>query len=398
MAKILIINKFYYQRGGDCTATLALEKLLMDEGHEVAIFSSQHPKNLPSKWEKYFPSEIDLSSSSIKNILSALTRPFYSREVKRRFLRLINDFQPDVIHAHNIHSYLSPYIVELAAKKGIKVVWTLHDYKLICPAYTCLRSGKPCELCFTHKRNVVRHKCIKNSLSASIIAYLEAIVWNRKKLEKLTKTFISPSHFLKSKMIAAGYRAEKVEVLHNFMQPERLQPCLPKGDYYCYVGRLSPEKGVDILLKAAESLPYPLYIIGGGSEFERLKKEYAQENIHFLGHQPPERVIEIVQKARLMVIPSIWYENNPFSVIESLCAGTPVLGANIGGIPELIEIGKNGFLFTPGNIEELREKINDTFLTFNDSYPFQDIADRAREKFSANMFYKQICNIYGIKN
>ncbi|MDH6343471.1 glycosyltransferase involved in cell wall biosynthesis [Parabacteroides sp. PFB2-12] len=397
MAKILIINKFYYQRGGDCTATLALEKLLMEKGHEVAIFSSRHPQNLPSKWEGYFPSEIDLSSPSFKNIFSALTRPFYPREVKRRFLQLIHDFQPDIIHAHNIHSYLSPYVVKLAAKEGIKVVWTLHDYKLICPAYTCLRDGKPCELCFTDKRYVIRHKCVKNSLSASIIAYLEAMVWNRKKLEKQTNTFISPSHFLKSKMVIAGYNVDKIEVLHNFIPTEKLQPYLQKGDYYCYVGRLSPEKGVDDLLKAAKNLSHPLYIIGSGSEAERLKKEYPQENIYFLGHQSPEKVIEMVQKARFMVIPSIWYENNPFSVIESLCVGTPVLGANIGGIPELIEVGKNGFLFTPGDIEELKQKITDCFQTFDDSYPFQDIADKARDKFSANTFYEQLCNIYGIQ-
>ncbi|MDH6313525.1 glycosyltransferase involved in cell wall biosynthesis [Parabacteroides sp. PFB2-10] len=398
MKKILLVNKFYYYRGGDCTATLSLEKLLKKHGHEVAIFSSRHPKNLPSKWERYFPSEIDLSSPSFKNIFSALTRPFFPREVKRKFLQLVHDFEPDIIHVHNIHSYLSPYIVKLATDKGIKVIWTLHDFKLICPAYNCLRDGKPCELCFTDKTNVIKHKCFKKSLKASVVAYLEAIIWNRRKLEKQTETFVSPSHFLKSKMEFAGFHKSKIKVLHNFIQTENLPPCSShKEDYYCYVGRLSPEKGIDSLLKAAKELPYSLYLIGGGDESYRVKKEYVKENIHFLGHQPLDEVMRIISKARFTVIPSICYENNPFSVIESLCAGTPVLGANIGGIPELIEEGKSGFLFTPGDTEELKQKITDCFQTFDDSYPFQDIADKAREKFSANMFYEQLCNIYGIQ-
>lgn len=399
MARILLVNKFYYPRGGDCTAMLSLENLLREKGHEVAIFSSTHAMNNPSEWSGYFPSEIDLSNAGSRtNILTAITRPFFSGEVKKKFIRLLDDFKPDVLHAHNIHSYLSPYIIQLAAQRGVKVVWTIHDYKLICPAYSCLREGKVCELCFHRKWPVVKYRCMKHRLSASLLAFLEAKVWNRKKLERYTYKFISPSHFLKEKMVSASFDSDRITVIHNFIP--NLQPLgeIKKKDYYCYVGRLSPEKGLDTLLEAAKDLPYTLYILGSGAEMEKLKKRYASEKIQFLGHQASAEVIRIVRQARMTVIPSIWYENNPFSGIESLCAGTPVLGANIGGIPELIEEGWNGFLFTPGAVEELKQKITKSFHIFDDSYPYQKIAEKARDKFSADTFYEQINEIYGIQS
>lgn len=394
MARVLLVNKFYYPRGGDCTATLSLEKLLIAKGHEVAIFSSTHALNNPSSWSAYFPSEIDLSKAKKAGLVAALTRPFFSKEIKEKFNRLLDDFRPDVVHAHNIHSYLSPYIVELAARRGVPVVWTMHDYKLICPAYTCLREGKTCELCFHRKWPVVKHRCVKGSLKGSLLAFLEARVWNRKRVERSTATFISPSHFLKSKMVDAGFQPEKIRVIHNFMPELPTTETIKKQPYYCYVGRLSPEKGVDTLLEAAKDLPHPLYIIGGGSELEKFKTKYPHENIRFLGQKPPEEVLRIVRQARLTVIPSIWYENNPFSVIESLCVGTPVLGARIGGIPELIDEGKNGLLFTPGNVEELKKKITESFRIFGDAFPYAEIAETARAQFSADAFYEQIRKIY----
>jgi glycosyltransferase involved in cell wall biosynthesis len=395
MARILLVNKFYYPRGGDCTATLSLENLLREKGHEVAIFSSAHAMNNPSEWSNYFPSEIDFFNTGPANMAAAIARPFFSGEIKKKFIRLLNEFKPDVVHVHNIHSYLSPYIIQLAAQRGLKTVWTLHDYKLICPAYTCLRDGKICELCFHRKWPTVKYRCIKHSLKASLLSFLEAKVWSRKKLEQYTSKFISPSHFLKKKMISASFDSARITVIHNFIPNLPPSGEIKKKDYYCYAGRLSPEKGLDTLLEAAESLPYLLYILGDGNEMERLKKRYASEKIQFLGYQAPAEVIRILRQARMSVIPSIWYENNPLSVIESLCAGTPVIGANIGGIPELIEEGWNGFLFTPGAVEELKQKITKSFHIFDDSYPYQKIADKARDKFSADAFYGQISKIYG---
>ena len=390
--RVLLVNKFYYQRGGDCTAVLSTEKLLKSKGHDVAVFSMQYPDNMHTDWEKYFPKEVNFSFSGLLKKVSAAIRIFHSQDVARNFKKLIADFKPDVIHLHNIHSYISPLVAKIANDKGIRVVWTLHDYKLICPVYTCLRDGNICEDCFHNKTNVIKHKCMKNSNMASIIAYMEACYWNRKKLTGITNAFISPSAFLKSKMTEAGYSPEQIEVLPNFM-PQHTTPATEKEDYYCYVGRLSAEKGIDTLLEAAGQLPYTLKIIGGGPLLEIYRKKYQLNNVEFTGQMTPEELYPIVQKSRFLVIPSVWYENNPFSAIEALCMGTPVLGARIGGIPELIEEDKNGYLFTPGDVSGLRDKINLCF-SGNGLSDYTKIAADAYNKFSPDTFYNKLLKIY----
>ena len=393
MAKIILVNKFYYNRGGDFTAMQSTKQLLESEGHEVAVFCMKYEKNLPSEWESYFPDEINFFTPNLFAKIRAASRLFKPKDVAKKFNRLLNDFNPDVIHLHNIHSYISPVVAEIAHQKGIRVVWTLHDYKLICPAYTCLRQGTTCEYCFTNKFNVLVYKCMKNSYLASMLGWMEAICWNKKKLINITDRFITPSRFLQTKMIEAGFPAEKIEMLPNFM-PQKINPFTSKKDYYCYVGRISEEKGIDTLLKAASHLPYSLKIIGSGPLLDTYRNEFGRENIEFLGHQPLDKVYETVKEARCVVLPSVWYENNPFSVIEALCMGTPVLGARMGGIPELIEEGINGFLFTSKNIPELKEKIDLCFRYFHDAYDFVKIAEQAQNKFSSKTFYNKLIKIY----
>jgi glycosyltransferase involved in cell wall biosynthesis len=391
--RVLLVNKFYYRRGGDCTAVFGTEQLLKAKGHEVAIFSTEHPQNEFSEWGAYFVGEVRFGATTVPEKLAAAVRIFHSGEVARKFNRLLADFKPDIVHLHNIHSYISPLTAEIAHRKGIRVIWTLHDYKLLCPTYSCLRAGKICEKCFHCKSNVFWHNCMKSSRMASLLAWLEACCWNRKKLSKMTDLFISPSYFLKSKMIEGGFASGQLEVLHNFL-PKELALSTKKEDYYCYAGRLSEEKGVETLLEAAVQGAYPIKIIGGGPLLDRYRTKYSRRHIEFLGHVPPDELYPIVQKARFLVIPSVCYENNPYSVIEALCMGTPALGARIGGIPELIKEGKNGFLFQPGNVAELKDKIETCFRYFTDTYNFKEIAEEAQNKFGSESFYNKLMKIY----
>lgn len=387
--RIIIANKFYYNRGGDCVASIALEKLLKEKGHEVAFFSMQHPENFTSEWESYFPSNVDFQKGGLNNKLQAAGRIFYSQEVKKQFLQLLETFKPDVIHLNNIHSQLSPYIGELAHKKGIKVVWTLHDYKLICPNYTCLYKGNICEKCIHNNiSNVLTKKCMKNSFPASLLAYLEALIWNRKRLNNNTNYFIAPSHFLKQKMEEGGFPHEKIKVIPNFTNRELPQILSEKKDYYCYIGRLSEEKGIETLLKVADKLTYKLIVVGTGPLKKNLK--YNKKHIEFVGFKEWNDLKNIIGQARFLVIPSEWYENNPISVIEAHCLGTPVLGANIGGIPEIIS-QDNGLLFESGNSSDLKEKIQQMFkMEFN----YNQISKTARSKYSADNYYNEIIRIY----
>lgn len=382
--RILLCNKFYYRRGGDCIVSMNLEQLLRAHGHEVAVYAMQYPENLSSEWSKYWPANMSR--------LDALTRPFGAKQVIKGFSELIDDFKPEVVHLNNIHTQLSPVIAEIAHQRGIRVVWTLHDYKLLCPRYDCLQNGNSiCEECFTDKKSVLRHSCMKNSKLASVIAYLEAKKWNREKLEQETDVFVCPSQFMADKMAQGGFESNKLRILCNFIDVEKCRrDSYEKGDYYCFIGRLSHEKGVKTLISAAKELPYKLVVVGGGPLTDALKA-VAHPTVVFVGFKQWDEIKDIVGKAKFSVIPSEWYENNPLSVIEAQCLGTPVLGARIGGVPELIEEGVTGMTFESRNVADLKEKIQ---TMWNASWNYEQIASQSQKRYSAEKYYREIINIY----
>lgn len=399
--KILLANKFYYRRGGDCIYMLNLEKLLKAHGHEVAVFAMDYPENLDTPWKKYFPKNMSK--------LMAFTRPFGDGEVKSKFSQLLNDFKPDVVHLNNIHTQLSPLIAKLAHEYGSKVVWTLHDTKLVCPCYTCMRDGKWCEECFTDKMAVVKHRCMPGSIPGAIVGYLEAKKWNKEVLQEYVDLFLPPSKFMMDTCVEGGYKPEKFRVLCNFIDVTKVKGLKGeevkglKEDYYVYLGRVNEVKGVRTLCKAASQLDKKLIVIGGGELLPELKEIYKNcSQIEFKGQMQWEEFMPILQKARFMVLPAEWSENNPLTVIESQSLGTPVLGANIGGIPELIEslspalpqregVVPNGMTFTSGDVEDLKDKIK---KMFNHEFDYEAIAKNAIERYSSEAYYEKLMKYY----
>ncbi len=393
--RILIANKFYYPRGGDCIVAMNLERLLKELGHEVAVFAMQYSENVDSGWNSYYAPQVDFAGS-LGNKLNAAERLMGWGDIKASFNKILDDFRPDIVHLHNIHSYLSPILAKLAKRRGCQVVWTLHDYKLVCPSYACLLDGKPCEKCIGRgKMHVLKNRCMKGSLAASAMAYIEALKWNRNVLDQYVDTFICPSQFMASKMKKDGFDTEKLHVVCNHIDPEKLllydSLNIEREDYYVYVGRLSAEKGVETLLNVASQLPHTLKLAGDGPLRKQFEEQYAScKNIEFLGHQNAIQVAELLSKARFSVVPSEWYENNPLSVIESLCAGTPVVGARIGGIPELID-ESNGIIFTSGNRAELKAAINQAFTR---EWKNDSIKECSNKRFSPNEHLNQVLSIY----
>ena len=389
--KILLANKFYYRRGGDCIYMLNLEQLLKTHGHDVAVFAMDYPENIETVWKRYFPNEIKFTPGV--GMLETFMRMFGLGEVKRKFNFLLSDFKPDVVHLNNIHTQLSPVIARLAHKRRTKVIWTLHDYKLLCPRYDCLRNGNEvCEECFVDKHKVLEYKCMKNSNLASMLAYKEGMKWSRKKLEGYTDVFICPSQFMYNKMAQGGFDRKKMYTLCNFIDIERTRrDSYDKEDYYCFIGRLSFEKGIETLIEAARTLPYHLKIIGGGPLADILKEKAKGANIEFTGYKEWPEIKEIVGKARFSVVPSEWYENNPLSVIEAQCLGTPVLGANIGGIPELIKEGVNGMCFESRNIMDLKNKIEKMFILNVD---YKQLAKSSQIRYSSEKHYNELLELY----
>ena len=405
--KILLANKFYYRRGGDCIYTMNLEKMLKEKGHEVAVYAMQYPDNEKSEWSGYWPTNMTK--------LDAFTRPFGARQVVKGFSRLMDDFKPDVVHLNNIHTQLSPVIAKIAHEKGARVVWTLHDTKLVCPCYTCTRDGKWCTECFTDKKAVIRHRCMPGGLPGAVIGYLEAQKWNKEVLQEYVDLFLPPSKFMMDTCVEGGYKPEKFRVLCNFIDVTKVKGLKSeevkrlkgeevkrlkgeevkrlKGDYYVYLGRVNEVKGVRTLCKAASQLDKKLIVIGDGpiSEELRRKSEESGAPIEFKGQMQWEEFMPILRGARFMVLPAEWSENNPLTVIESQSLGTPVLGARIGGIPELIDEGVSGMTFTSGDVEDLKDKI---MKMFEHEFDYDAIAKNAIERYSSEAYYEKLMALY----
>lgn len=393
--RVLLVNKFYYPRGGDCVVVLNTEALLRENGVEAQVFAMEYPQNLPAHYQDRFASRVTFDGG-MGNRWRALQRTLGNGDIRERFEAVLDDFKPDVVHMHNIHSYLSPVVGELAHKRGIRVVWTLHDYKLLCPRYDCLLGGKPCEKCFGgSKLGVIANRCMKSSLPASVVAWLEVVKWNRRTLEKNTDLFICPSEFMAMKMRESGFDAGKIKVLNNFLDPVKLKQyqaidnSTEREDYYCFVGRLSAEKGVSDLLDVASRLPYRIKVAGSGTLEPAMRIKYADcPNIEFLGMLDAPDVASLLVGARFSIVPSQWYENNPLSVVESLCAGTPVAGSTMGGIPELID-SSNGIVFQPYDKETLETAIT---MSMTRQWNHSEIAARALERFSPSAHLDELMN------
>ena len=372
--------------------TLNLERMLREAGHEMAVFAMRYPQNEPSYWEEYFPSEVAFSGS-IADKLRGVRRMLGIDDVATCFNSILNDFRPDIVHLNNIHSYLSPMLASIAHARGVKTVWTLHDYKLICPSYNRMAGGKICDSCHSMKAMscVLRKRCMKGSLSASALAWIEAVRWRRAKIERDTDAFICPSAFMAKEMERGGYSPARLHTLNNFIPSVPPQAGNSRQKYYCYVGRLSEEKGIRTLLKAATMLQHELRIAGGGPLFDELKAKYGKwPQIKFLGHLDGDGVARLLGDAACSVLPSEWYENNPFGIIESLCAGTPVVGAEIGGIPELIN-DNNGLTFPSGDAKSLASAID---AAVYGPWDHEAIRREAIARFNADSYYKRLLSIY----
>ncbi|GBD95574.1 MAG TPA: glycosyltransferase family 1 protein [Nitrospirae bacterium] len=378
--KILLINNFYYNRGGDCTYLFSLKNLLKENGHKVSIFSMQHPKNFESDCSKYFVSYInydeEVKSKSLSSGLKVAKRTIYSTEARNKIEELIKAEKPDIAHIQNIHHHITPSIFGILKKYNIPIIWTLHDYTIVCPNTSFLSHGKVCEKCKRRKYFwplIVR--CKKNSFAASTMAALETTIHVVFGFNKLVDFFIAPSNFLKEKLMEYGVNEEKIIRLNNFTCFVDLSNEKPNiENYFMYLGRLSEEKGIKTLIDAAMKVllngdndtgrfnDYKLKIVGDGPLKEEMisyvKLKGAENNIEFLGHKSHEEAMNILKGSKFLVIPSQWYENFPYTVLESFTLGKPVIASRIGGIPELVKNWETGLLVDPGNSELLSLKIS----------------------------------------
>ena len=397
--RILNVNKFYYRKGGSETYFFDLARLLEEKKNEVIPFSMNDPKNIESVFESSFVpgADYNLREGALKEIQKAMN-VVYSREARRKMSRLIDKNPVDLVHLHNISHQLSPSIIREAGKRGLPVVWTLHDYKVVCPTYLLFVNGAVCEKCENGKfYNVVLRKCNRGSALRSLTNCVEMYLHSVMGTFKSVSFFVSPSRFLMDKIVEMGVDEKRVVHVPYFLRTEEYEPLYKDEGYFAYVGRLSKEKGIMTLLDAARRLgKCNLKIVGGGElRDEVLEASRDIPGIELAGHLSGERLRDVWRKASFVVVPSEWYENLPYSILESFAMGKPVIGSRIGGIPELVVDGESGLLFDPGNSKELAEKI--AFLQERPELR-QKMGRNAREKaekeLGADAHYSRLSDIY----
>ncbi|HPV70465.1 MAG TPA: glycosyltransferase [Candidatus Magasanikbacteria bacterium] len=400
--KILQINKFLYNRGGAETHLLDLADLLTAHGQEVGFFSTQSEKNRPTPFNRYFTPYVEMRDQ--KNWLGKIKtfgHILYSLEVAKKLDLLLKDFQPEVAHLHNIYHHLSPSILPVLKKHHIPTVMTLHDYKLISPNYRLFDRGQICE-CVKggHYFNCVKHKCVFNNTSASLAAALEMSFHKCLKIyEKNIDLFIAPSQFLKNKMVEFGQNPDKIVVLPNFINLTLPASHATLGNYLLYTGRLVEEKGLMTLLDAAKLIPeIPIRIMGTGplhnDLFNRIMLEQIN-NVKLLGYKTGDDWQKELDGARAYVLPSIWYENYPISLLEASVRGKITFASRVGGLPEMINDGVDGVLFEMGQAEELASKIKSFW---SDEARLKQMGQAAQQRVltqnNPENYYQKIMGIY----
>ena len=400
--KILLVNKFYYLRGGAERSVFETKKLLESRGHRVIPFSMVDERNRPSAYGRYFVDHVEFNTRhSLRQQLEIVPRVIYYREARRNLEKLLRREPVDVAHLHNIAHQISPSILDSLRKYRVPAVQTLHDYKMICPTYTLMAGGKVCQRCLGGRYyHAALQRCNKGSLTASLLNTVEMYAHRALGLYRRgIDLYLAPSRFLRDKLGEDGVPKAPVMYLPNAIDAGQYRPRYDDDGYGLYFGRLSPEKGVHTLIRAMEGLPgIELRIIGEGlqrDQLERMAEKRNLTNVRFLGPLYGDALKEVLAGARFVVVPSECYENCPFSVLESLAMGKPVLGAAIGGIPELIDDGIDGWLFRPGDVEDLKDKI----LRLNqDGRGLSQMGRRARQKaeqrFGLEAHYQKLIAAY----
>jgi len=358
--RIVLVNKFWYLRGGAEKVALVTKELLEKAGHQVEIFGMNHPKNLFTN--KYFTDFIDYNQTSFWQKIKFGFRAIYNFQAKRNFAKLLDDFKPEVVHFHNIYHQLSCSIIAVAKKRKIKTVMTLHDYKFISPNYSLFHHGQVAQECVGGKYyRCILNNCMENR-AESLLATIEAYFVDIMRYKKMIDIYLSPSEFLRAKFIAAGFLPDKIEQVCNPLPESEFKTNHTDKNYIAYVGRLSKEKGVGFLLSAAKNLPNIQFkIIGDGPEkldLEQKSRNDKLANVEFVGEKHGAELAELISDARLLVVPSVWYENSPMSIIEAKARAKIVVAFSIGGISELLPAE---LLVEPQDVLGLTKKIKEWF-------------------------------------
>lgn len=397
--RVLMVNKFLYPNGGSETYIFKLGEYLVSQGHEVQYFGMEHEGRIVGNRVNAYTSDMDFHGGSKLSKLTYPIKTIYSSESRKQIRKVLKDFHPDVVHLNNFTYQITPSVILEIVKwrKEIRhscsIIFTAHDYNLVCPNHMLNNPNtkENCEKCLGgHFLNCIKGKCIHGSTAKSVIGATEGYYWKLRKTYKYIDSVICCSQFMKAKMDTNPLFYGKTIVLHNFIDKVEWKNT-EKKNYVLYFGRFSEEKGIGTLFEVCKQLSDIQFIFAGTGPLE--DKVKGLKNVKNVGFKKGEELETLIREARFSIYPSEWYENCPFSVMESQMYGTPVLGADIGGIPELIQVGKTGELFAPGDKKGLKQKIEDLW---NDRKKIEEYTQNCKDiQFDdIDSYYKKILKIY----
>lgn len=364
--RVLHVNKFLYRRGGAEGYLFDVADLQRRSGDEVAYFGMTHADNEPGlRYAADFPSRVDLEPPppGLRGRVAAAGRMLWSTSARAGLSRVLADFRPDVVHLHNVYHQLSPSVVAACRDAGVPCVMTLHDYKLACPSYQMLDHGRPCDACVTGgPLQAARRVCKDGSRSASTLLAVESWLHRRLGAYDGVGALIAPSRFLAGVLDRAGVYPDRLHVLRHPVDVDGLPVKAAPGGGVVFAGRLAPEKGVDTLIEAAALLPsgVAVDVAGDGpsrAALEDLAGRVAPGRVRFHGRLPKGELHELVRSASVAVVPSRWYENQPLAVLEAFGCGVPVIGTDLGGLPELIDDGVDGHVVAADDPRALADAV-----------------------------------------
>jgi len=402
--KILQINVFNYRKGGSEAVYFSTMELLKQHGNDVVNFALKWPENYPSAYERYFPESKGTRTGLLKPVKN-IVNYFYDREAAKKMGQLIEAEHPDLAHVHLIWGQITGSILPVLKRHNIPIIFSIHDYRIVCPAYT-FRNGKGqiCERCHgSYFYHCITHKCTKGSYLLSTMMATEQYFRNR---------FFNPPQYIDGLIYVSKFAKQMHEkympalkekkniVLYNLADKIADTPKRKDEKYFLFFGRLSYEKGVKTLLSAFKELPECHLKIAGTGPLENELRNFTYtnniSNVEFLGYKSGKDLTDLVENAYFIIVPSEWYENNPMTIIEGYAAGVPVIGANIGGIPEIIDDDSTGYLFTSADVADLIKIVKKAnSLSIDQYFAFQQKSlVFAKQHFNKDKYYPRLMDFY----
>ena len=393
---VLNAGQNYYLRGGSDRYQFVLSDLLQQHGHQVIPFATDNPQNEATPWSKYFAPDVNFTSPTFKDLLQFI----YSKPAAIAIQSLLDEVSVDLAHLHIYYGKLTASILEPLKQAGVPIVQTLHEYKIVCPVYTLMSHGEICQACqgqnFWH---ATRKRCNRGSLARSLLSTVESYVSQALGSVSKIDHFITVSHFQREKMIELGIPQGKLTTVHNFIDTSEIEPNSKPGEYLLYFGRLESYKGIFTLVEAASTLKdVSLLIVGDGearSELEKIIEQRNLQHVKLLGFKQKDELIPLIRNSICTVAPSEWYETFGLTLVESFAHGRPAIASRIGGMTEIVTDTVDGYLFSPGNVEELRSHL-EWMATHRQQAVEMGLAGRLKveTQFNPKLHYEKVLALY----